>query len=53
VNIKVAVVFGVFGVLYRTVYRVDHKVVPLGANKKTTPKFTGVPVTQYEKIILM
>jgi hypothetical protein len=56
-------------------YRVDHKVVPLGANKKTffviarfskvnfkltaralpviPPKFTGVPVTQSKKIILM
>jgi hypothetical protein len=56
-------------------YRVDHKVVPLGANKKLflwshdfqkfnfkltaralpviLPKFTGVPVTQSKKIILM
>jgi hypothetical protein len=46
-------------------YRVDHKVVPLGANKKTffviarfsknviPPKFTGVPITQPEKIFLM
>jgi hypothetical protein len=57
------------------IYRVDHKFVPLGANKKhflwshdfqefnfkltaralpvIPPKFTGVPVTQSGKIILM
>jgi hypothetical protein len=64
-----------FRQLLITLYRVDHKVVRLGANKKLfcdrtifqkfnfeitaralpviPPKFTGVLITQPEKIILM